>query len=72
MEPMVALLTPRLLVALFVFWSLFAIPAALILKRLGKSPAWAILCYIPVLAILGLWVLAFIRWPQPGTERNPA
>lgn len=54
-----AMLTPHTLTILFVFWSLFAIPASLILKRLGCHPAWALLIYIPPLAMIGLWVLAF-------------
>ena len=53
------LLTPQVLTTLFVFWSLFAIPSGVILKRMGHSPAWALLWYFPVLAIIGLWVLAF-------------
>ena len=44
---------------LFVALSLFAIPSALILKKLGRNPAWALLCFVPVLAVLGIWVLAF-------------
>jgi hypothetical protein len=53
-----AILTPHVVMLLFVFWSLFAIPAALLLKRLGRHPAWALLTYFPPLAIIGLWVLA--------------
>jgi hypothetical protein len=47
---------------------LFAIPAGLILKRVGFSSWWALLCFIPVLALLALWLLAFIRWPRARTE----
>jgi hypothetical protein len=49
-----------------VVWSLFAIPSAVILKRLGRHPAWALLCYVPVLALVGLWLLAFL----PGSKSN--
>ena len=38
--------------------TLIAIPVALLLKRSGRNPAWALLCYIPALGIIGLWVLA--------------
>ena len=58
MTPMQAFLTPQLLLYLFVFSSLFAIPAGIVLKRIGYSPAWALLCYFPLLAMVGLWVLA--------------
>ena len=48
---------------------LFAIPAGLVLKRTGHSPWWALLCFIPVAAMLGLWVLAFASWtPRSATE----
>ena len=44
---------------------LFAIPAAMVLKRTGHSPWWALLCFIPIAALLGLWVMAFTAWtPQ--------
>ncbi|HZQ39325.1 MAG TPA: hypothetical protein VFA87_00980 [Rhizomicrobium sp.] len=48
---------------------LFAIPAAMVLKRTGHSPWWALLCFIPIAAMLGLWVLAFTSWtPRSATE----
>ncbi len=43
---------------------LVAIPAGIILKRLGYSMWWALLCFVPVPALIGLWLLAFIRWPH--------
>ena len=52
-------ITNTTFLVLFVCLSLFAIPAALVLKRLGRHPAWALLCYVPILALVGLWVLAF-------------
>jgi hypothetical protein len=58
-------ITTTTFLVLFVCFSLFAIPAALVLKRLGHHPAWALLCYVPVLALLGLWVLAFS--PRTGS-----
>ena len=59
-------ITNTVFVVLFICLSLFAIPAALVLKRLGRHPAWALLCYVPVLAMLGLWVLAFS--PRTGSS----
>ena len=43
---------------------LLAIPAGFILKRLGFSPLWAVLAFVPALGVPALWLLAFIRWPQ--------
>jgi hypothetical protein len=54
----------QLLIYMFAAELLFAIPAGLILKRLGLSMLWALLCFIPIAALLGLWLLAFIRWPR--------
>ena len=51
--------TQSQMLILFVALSLFAIPSALILKKLGRNPGWALLCFVPVLAVLGIWVLAF-------------
>ncbi|MBS2132185.1 hypothetical protein KEX41_28795 (plasmid) [Burkholderia thailandensis] len=52
----------------------FAITAALvlyligrILRRIGLSPLWAILAFVPLLNVLGLWLLAFVEWPTRGT-----
>jgi len=58
-----------MLVILMVAEALFAIPAGMVLKRTGHSPWWALLCFIPVAALVGLWVLAFIPWtPRSTTE----
>jgi hypothetical protein len=38
-----------------------------VLKRLGLSMWWAVLCYVPIAALLGLWVLAFTRWTPQQT-----
>ena len=43
---------------------LIAIPAAAILKRMGLNMLWALLCFIPIAALAGLWLLAFVRWPR--------
>lgn len=41
-----------------------AIPVALILRRIGLSPWWAVLCVLPVISWVGVWALAFVRWPN--------
>ena len=39
------------------------IPAARILRRTGFSVWWAIFLVIPLLNLLALWVIAYMRWP---------
>lgn len=45
---------------------LFAIPAGLILKRIGYSSWWALLCFVPIAALFGIWLVAFVKWPRDG------
>lgn len=40
------------------------IPFAQILKRTGHSPIWSIICFIPLLNWIALWVFAFKKWPS--------
>ena len=37
-------------------------PVGRILGRLGFSPWWALLWFVPLANLVGLWVLAFSRW----------
>lgn len=37
---------------------------ARILLKAGHSPWWALLLFVPLLYIVGLWVFAFARWPR--------
>jgi hypothetical protein len=39
------------------------IPIAKILGRLGFSKWWTIVYFIPLLNIVGIWILAYVRWP---------
>jgi len=57
-------ISPQIIYVTLALELLIAIPAGMSLKRIGYSPWWALLCFFPFLAIVGLWVLAFIRWPQ--------
>lgn len=43
--------------------ALFAIPTAQILRRVGRSPWWALTLLFPIAILPMIWVLAFIRWP---------
>jgi len=46
----------------------FGYPAAKILNRLGYSGFWAVLVFIPLTAMIGLWVLAFADWPAQARK----
>jgi hypothetical protein len=56
----------NVLLVLLVFAGWFAmvgIPVMKILNKAGFSRGWALLAFIPLLSIIGLWVFAFARWP---------
>ena len=38
-------------------------PAGRILKRIGFSPFWSVLAFVPIVNLAALWVLALIEWP---------
>ena len=38
-------------------------PIGRILRRLGISPFWSLLVFIPLVNLISLWVLAFSNWP---------
>jgi hypothetical protein len=40
------------------------IPIWRILRRLGLAPAWALLYFVPIGGLIGLWLLAWGRWPN--------
>ena len=51
-------------------WLLFAVfvvavvyPIGRILRRLGFSPFWSVLAFIPLVNLLSLWIVAFADWP---------
>jgi len=39
-------------------------PTGRILKRLGLSPFWSLLVFVPRVNLIALWVLAFSDWPM--------
>jgi hypothetical protein len=52
-------------------WIMFVILAVLILypigrilSRIGFSPFWAVLAFIPLANLIGLWVVALAAWPR--------
>ena len=38
-------------------------PIARILQRLGFSRWWTLVALIPYANVVGLWALAFVKWP---------
>ena len=55
--------SPWRFIILLIIVAFFGIPGWRILSRMGFSPAWLLVCLIPFGAVIGLWVLAFTRWP---------
>ena len=56
----------HLLIICLVIEVLIAIPAGMVLKRMGFSSWWALTCFVPVVALFALWLLAFVKWPRDG------
>ena len=54
---------PWPLVILAIFLILFFLPMLKILPRMGYSKWWAIIGIISPLNMIGLWYLAYARWP---------
>jgi len=52
------------IIILLVFWfGLFGIPAAMVIRKAGYSPAWILVMFVPIVGLVMLWVFAFSRWP---------
>jgi hypothetical protein len=51
------------------FVGLVAYPVGRILNRMGFSPLWSVLAFIPVINVAALWVVALSDWPR---DRNKA
>jgi hypothetical protein len=39
-------------------------PVGRILHRIGFSPLWSILFFIPIVNLIALWLFAFADWPE--------
>jgi hypothetical protein len=44
-------------------------PVGRILGRLGFSPFWSLLAFVPLVNLISLWVLAFSDWPLDNKSR---
>jgi hypothetical protein len=62
-------LSTHSMIILMAVEALFAIPAGLVLRRTGHSIWWGLLCFVPLAALAGLWVLAFVSWTPPRRLR---
>lgn len=49
--------------ALIFMLPLLLIPVARILRRTGHSRWWCLIAWIPLVDIVGLWMLAYVKWP---------
>lgn len=55
----------------FVLMVITIYPASRILRKAGFSPWWSLgLLVVPVGWLIGLWVLAFARWPSGEAQHN--
>ena len=43
---------------------LIVYPIGRILSRIGFSPFWSILAFVPLFNIVGLWIVALSAWPR--------
>ena len=43
-------------------------PVGRILSRIGFSPLWSVVTFIPVINLIALWILAFTEWPRGRVE----
>jgi carbon starvation protein CstA len=54
----------HLMILLVIPAALLGCPVAKILQRLGMSRWWTIVVFVPLCNLMGLWALAFVRWPK--------
>ena len=59
----------HLLIYIF-FIVVLGIPIARILTRIGYSKWWTIVYFIPFVNIVGIWILAYSRWPAVDRTRT--
>jgi hypothetical protein len=62
-----------LIVFTVLLWFLiFIYPMTKILRRTGYSGWWVLLLFVPLGNVVGLWCLAFARWPalETGVRRG--
>jgi len=40
------------------------IPLGQLLRRIGFSRWWILLSFVPIINIVGLWIIAYAKWPR--------
>lgn len=55
-------------VIVIIIFTIILIPTGRILRRAGFSAWWSILAVVPFLNLVGLWILAYVRWPAGETR----
>ena len=62
---------PELLLLVIIVAALStAFAVARILRRMGHSPYWCLLYFVPVANLVAIWVLAYVRWPAMDRSEN--
>ena len=46
------------------------IPMVIILRRVGLSPAWMALAFVPLVNVFLLWIFALAPWPALDRAKN--
>jgi hypothetical protein len=46
------------------------VPVWRIVRRTGHSGWWALLTFVPLANVIGLWILAFSRWPAVDRQSS--
>lgn len=59
-------------IIVLIVMAILLVPAAVILRRTGHSPAWAILALFPGVSLIALWIFAFARWPALADREGEA
>jgi hypothetical protein len=59
------------LVMLFIILLIVVFPVFRIIKRTGHSGWWTLVMFFPLLNLVGLWLLAFSRWPALDSIQKP-
>ena len=57
-------------IPLLLILPLFLIPVARILRRTGHTRWWCLIAWIPLVNLVALWILAYVRWPAVDKAPN--
>ena len=58
------------LLIVLVYIPVLAYPVVRILNRAGYSSWWAIIAFIPIANLIGLWVFSFAPWPGAHEHKD--